>query len=58
MNTPNDAQMAQAGIAVLDRVNLTGQEAETMVLVKQWLRGMMTPVAVEPPGKGDAAPAG
>lgn len=53
MNTPNDAQMAQAGIAFLERVNLTGQEAETLVMVKQWLRGMMVPVAVEP-GKSDA----
>jgi hypothetical protein len=46
-------QLAQAALAFLDRTQIGGQEAETMVLVKNWLRSVAQPPT---PDSGERIP--
>lgn len=46
-------QLAQATLNFIERTQISAQEAETMVVVKNWLRGMTQPQPTEGGGDGD-----
>jgi len=53
-----DEQLAQAALTFIERTQISAQEAESMVLVKNWLRSIMAPPATDGGGDGgERAPA-
>jgi hypothetical protein len=52
---PNE-QLAQVALAFIERTQISAQEAESMVVVKNWLRGMAQPAQTGGDGDGERVP--